>query len=778
MTFFKKFFLFIKFFLFCLPVWGLIFLCLNSSIFWTEGINDLFTFSNYIQFILFELLKNFPVLILLSIYYYLFKNLFMYSIKYYCIEFLFSLQDRCKYSSWNIVVYYFLWKLSSSPVNYLDYITTNMLWTILLSLFLLFYSNIFTLFYDINSEFFSLDVTSNTFKIDFNILKWISYRTDYIYIGFILDNLSILMLIVVLSISTLVHFYSIDYMSSDPRLITFLKYLSGFTAAMLVLVTANNYVLMFMGWEGVGIFSYLLIGFWYTWTLALKASLKAVIVNKIGDVALLIAISLMLYFFGTTNFIQLKLLILQLMEHQSSSFELNFFYPFKVNLISLICFFLLIAAVGKSAQFGLHTWLPDAMEGPTPVSALIHAATMVTAGVYLIVRSSYLFELTEIMQNCVLIIGAFTALFGSAVACFQYDIKKIIAFSTCSQIGYMFLACGLSAYNVAMFHLFTHAFFKALLFLCAGSVIHAISDEQDIRKMGGLFYYMPITFSGIAIGLFSLMGLPFTSGFYSKDSIIELAYSKNTFIGFYSFMCALLGAFLTAFYCYRFFYYVFFSKTKLSWVNVENIHESGNNLLVVIIILTFLTIFVGFIFKHTLSSPFSYIYFLYSITINDNNFFFSQSEYFLYYFSIIKKIIFLIPILGFLVSYLFFNNTRFNYFFSLIQNELNCIKKNVTYETSTIIYLFWYCLQAKGLVDYIYNWLIVWPILNFSYYICYVELDWGWLEFFFVKNPTKILFFFGWIFNKNSTTILQMFLPSMVFIATIWIVIILIFISW
>jgi NADH-quinone oxidoreductase subunit L len=269
-------------------------------------------------------------------------------------------------------------------------------------------------------------------------------------------------------------------MATDPRLLTFLKYLSGFTAAMLVLVTANNYVLMFMGWEGVGIFSYLLIGFWYTRTLALKASLKAVIVNKIGDVALLIAIGLMLHYFGTTNFLHLKILITYLVEYKINAFDLIFFPEFKVNLISLISFFLLIAAVGKSAQFGLHTWLPDAMEGPTPVSALIHAATMVTAGVYLIVRSSFLFELSETIQDCVLVIGAFTALFGSAVACFQYDIKKIIAFSTCSQIGYMFLACGLSAYNVAMFHLFTHAFFKALLFLCAGSIIHAISDEQDI----------------------------------------------------------------------------------------------------------------------------------------------------------------------------------------------------------------------------------------------------------------------------------------------------------
>jgi len=273
-------------------------------------------------------------------------------------------------------------------------------------------------------NFFSLPLvkTNVNLTINLNIQKWISYSFDSINFGFIIDNLSLLMLVVVLTISTLVHYYSIDYMARDPRLLTFLKYLSGFTLAMVILVTANNMALLFLGWEGVGIFSYLLIGFWYTRTLALKASLKAVIVNRIGDVALIIAIAIILHYFGTIEFKKLEILILYVFEHKILFFSMKFF-NFEISIISLICFFLLIAAIGKSAQFGLHTWLPDAMEGPTPVSALIHAATMVTAGVYLIVRTSFLFELSDVIRNAVLIVGSLTALFGSIAACYQYDIK-------------------------------------------------------------------------------------------------------------------------------------------------------------------------------------------------------------------------------------------------------------------------------------------------------------------------------------------------------------------
>lgn len=715
-----------------------------------------FSFSFFFEKISFFCFNYIGVLVILTIYYLLFKNLFLYSFQYYLIQLLFSYKYNSSYSGRNNWIDAFICLLISwKPYNLLYWIADNMLLSTFLIILLLFYNIFFNNIKNIFDEESLMDV-SEIYITNFNVVRWISYLFDFIHFGIIIDNLSLLMVIIVLSISTLVHYYSIDYLYSDPWLISFLKYLSGFTTAMLILVTSNNCVLMFMGWEGVGIFSYLLIGFWYTRTLALKAGLKAIIVNKIGDISLLIAIGLLFYFFGTTDFVKLQILINYLNFNKIDFYSINFI-TYNFSIFSLIAFFLLIAAIGKSAQFGLHTWLPDAMEGPTPVSALIHAATMVTAGVYLIVRLSFIFEQTEFVRNLILIVGAFTALFGSAVACFQYDIKKIIAFSTCSQIGYMFLACGLSAYSVAMFHLFTHAFFKALLFLCAGSIIHAISDQQDIRKMGGLFFLLPITFSGIIIGLFSLMGLPFTSGFYSKDSIIELAFCKNTLIGHYSFSCALLGAFLTAFYCYRFFFYVFFSKTKLSKKLIENIHESGTFLLSVIIILTFLTIFVGFIFKQPLSSPFSYIYFFSSISVHTDNFIFTQYEFFLYYYYLVKKIIFVVPILGFFMSFFFFNYNSYNFFFSNIFKKIKFEKKNSFFFT----YLIWYCLQAKGLIDYVYNWIFVKPILNFSYYICYIELDRGWLEFFLVKCPSKLVFYISKIINQSFFNPTLMFLPSM-----------------
>lgn len=716
-----------------------------------------FELNKFLENYVFNIFNYFSIVLILLIFFLLLKNLFLYSLQYYLIQLLFSFKYNTRYSWWNTVIDAFLCLLiSRKPFTIIYWIADNMLISTFLALLL----GIYISCYKNIQQIICINDITEISNVNFNLIRWISYLFDFVHIGFIIDNLSLLMIIIVLSISTLVHYYSLDYMFADPRLITFLKYLSGFTAAMLILVTANNCILMFMGWEGVGIFSYLLIGFWYTRTLALKASLKAVIVNKIGDVALLISIGLMIYFFGTSDFIKLQILINYLAENKIETYSINFIL-FNFSILSVIAFFLLIAAVGKSAQFGLHTWLPDAMEGPTPVSALIHAATMVTAGVYLIVWMSFIFEQTEVVWNIVLVIGAFTALFGSAVACFQYDIKKIIAFSTCSQIGYMFLACGLSAYNVAMFHLFTHAFFKALLFLCAGSIIHAISDQQDIWKMGGLFRLLPITFVGVIIGLFSLMGLPFTSGFYSKDSIIELAFCKNTYIGYYAFSCSLLGAFLTAFYCYRFFFYVFFSKTKLSKKLLENIHESGYFVLAVISILTFLTIFVGFLFKHPLSSPFSFLFFFSSITIIPDNFIGGHYEFFLNFFNIIKKIIFLIPIFGFFISYIFFNYNLYNFFYLNIFNELLKANKFKEFSKKKIIYLFWYCLQAKGLIDYTYNKLIVKPILNFCYSICYIELDWGWLEFILVKFPTKCLFMLSKIVNQTFNTPKLMFLPSM-----------------
>lgn len=601
------------------------------------------------------------------------------------------------------------------------------------------------------------------------------------------------MLVVVLTISALVHYYSIDYMATDPRLLTFLKYLSGFTLAMVILVTANNLALLFLGWEGVGIFSYLLIGFWYTRTLALKASLKAVIVNRVGDIALIIAIALTLHYFGTIEFKKLETLILYMFTYKSTVISIKFLY-FDISIITLICFFLLIAAIGKSAQFGLHTWLPDAMEGPTPVSALIHAATMVTAGVYLVVRTSFLFELSDVIRNAVLIIGSFTALFGSITACYQYDIKRIIAFSTCSQLGYMFLACGLSAYNLAMFHLFIHAFFKALLFLCAGSVIHSIGDEQDIRKMGGLFNYLPITYTGLCIGFFSLAGLPFTSGFFSKDTIIELAMTKRTIPGAYAYICATIGAWCTAFYSFRFFYQVIFKSTKISRTILMKVSEHGTFMLNVIFILTIITIFIGGFTKNPLTSPFSFILFNDSIFIRDYNFYFNIYENFLkfyvliheYNFHYFKIVLFITPFFGISLSLLIYwyfdlyNSFDRIYEYSVChdssslepytntwESDLDEIDDHQKFQSFFTPFFFQKFFENKGYTDLIYNSFIVKPILNFSYEISFKQLDRGWLEYFFVKTPTYISFFISKNLNQSFGTLKMNFLPALFFVLTI-----------
>lgn len=756
------------------------------SIFSLFNLNYNLTFYKYMIFqniFDFFILKSYFLLsvsIITYIFISLLKNMFEYSIKYYLLNCILNFQINM-----------FIWKFTfkdylvskilsnfffTKKINLAFKITDTMFLNMLLLLVLIYYN--FLLYYNFANV--SMTQLTSLFSTNFNICKWISFNQDFIYFGLIIDHLSLLMLTVVLSISTLVHYYSLDYMATDPWLLTFLKYLSGFTLAMLVLITANNYALLFLGWEGVGIFSYLLIGFWYTRTSALKASLKAVIVNWIGDIALIIASALTLQFFGTLEFKKLFFLIIYLFEHKVNEIILNFYF-FEISLITLISIFLLIAAIGKSAQFGLHTWLPDAMEGPTPVSALIHAATMVTAGVYLIVWSSFFFEFSEIARNLTLIIGAFTALFGAVTACHQFDIKRIIAFSTCSQLGYMFLACGLSAYNLAMFHLFIHAFFKALLFLCAGSIIHSIGDEQDIWKMGGLVKYLPITYVGLCIGFFSLSGLPFTSGFFSKDTIIELALTKWTIPGAYAYICAITAAWFTGFYTGRFCFYVALQETRLSWNVLSSLGEHGKNILTVIGILTFITIFIGGITKNPLTSPISFIFFNDSIFINNNNFYFNLYETFIifyetvhdYCFNYLKIILFFIPITGIYIALIFHYYPEHWWMLDWI-DEISALdwrmRNNLSYETENWDYWywnlgFWKLFETKGATDFFYNWFIVKPILWFSYSISYKELDRGWLEFFFIKLPTFICFFFSKIFNQNFSTLKLNFLPAITYIS-------------
>ena len=425
------------------------------------------------------------------------------------------------------------------------------------------------------------------------LVEWISSGNFIANWSINIDPLSSVMLVVVTFISALVHIYSIGYMSHDPHKPRFMSYLSLFTFSMLVLVVSDNFLQLFFGWEGVGLCSYLLIGFWYKKESANNAAIKAFIVNRVGDFGLAIGIFLIFFYFGTINFNEVFDLAPQFVEKKLV------FFGFETTLITLISLFLFIGAMGKSAQFLLHTWLPDAMEGPTPVSALIHAATMVTAGVFLVVRCSPLFEYSQIALNVVTIVGMITAIFAATVALVQNDIKKIVAYSTCSQLGYMFFAAGIGAYHVAMFHLFTHAFFKALLFLGSGSVIHAFKDEQDIRNMGGVRKKLPYTYVFMLIGTLALTGFPFLSGFYSKDAIIEFAYLRNSSLGNYAASIGIFTAFLTSLYSWRLFFKTFHGSYNNKKISIDENHESPIIMLVPLFFLSIGAIFAGYYFKET-----------------------------------------------------------------------------------------------------------------------------------------------------------------------------------
>ena len=458
-----------------------------------------------------------------------------------------------------------------------------------------FFSEITTSTFVTISAILSLIVFFNGINEDvygnYIIFEWVNSGNFIANWSINIDPLSSVMLVVVTFISSLVHIYSIGYMSHDPHKPRFMSYLSLFTFSMLSLVVSDNFLQLFFGWEGVGLCSYLLIGFWYKRNSANNAAIKAFIVNRVGDFGLAIGIFLLFFHLGTINFSEIFQLIPQFDQK-----EINFL-GLEVNLITTICLFLFIGAMGKSAQFLLHTWLPDAMEGPTPVSALIHAATMVTAGVFLVVRCSPIFEYSVFALNIVASIGIITAVFAASVALVQNDIKKIIAYSTCSQLGYMFFAAGIGAYHVAIFHLFTHAFFKALLFLGSGSVIHAFKDEQDIRNMGGVWKKLPYTWVLMLIGTLALTGFPFLSGFYSKDAIIEFAYLKGSFVGYTAAYVGIFTAFLTAIYSWRLMFKTFHGEFMNKNLSVNDTHESPLIMLVPLIFLALGAIFCGYLFK-------------------------------------------------------------------------------------------------------------------------------------------------------------------------------------
>jgi NADH-quinone oxidoreductase subunit L len=435
------------------------------------------------------------------------------------------------------------------------------------------------------------EVIFNQYENNIIIATWINSGTLDVNWSIKVDALSSVMLVVVTLVSSLVHIYSIGYMSHDPHKPRFMAYLSLFTFAMLTLVTADNFLQLFFGWEGVGLCSYFLIGFWFKKDTANAAAIKAFVVNRVGDFGFALGIFLIFYLFGTVNYSEVFQQIPTVIDKEL------LFLGIDVKAIDLICILLFIGAMGKSAQIFLHTWLPDAMEGPTPVSALIHAATMVTAGVFLVVRCSPIFEYSPLTLNIITVVGMTTAFFAATIALVQTDIKKIIAYSTCSQLGYMFFAAGVGAYNVAMFHLFTHAFFKALLFLGSGSVIHSLKDEQDINYMGGIYKKLPYTWILMIIGTLALTGFPFLSGFYSKDAIIEFAYLKGNTTGYYAAGIGILTALLTSIYSWRLIFKTFHGSYNNKKIKIEEIHESPIVMLLPLIVLSLGAIFAGFVFK-------------------------------------------------------------------------------------------------------------------------------------------------------------------------------------
>ena len=420
-----------------------------------------------------------------------------------------------------------------------------------------------------------------------DLLTWISSGSFEVAWALRFDTLSAVMVAMVALISACIHVYSIGYMSHDPSIPRFMSYLSLFTFSMLMLVTSDNFVQLFFGWEGVGLCSYLLIGFWYDRPSANAAAIKAFVVNRVGDFGFALGIFFVFKLYDAVGFDTVFAATPEKVNVYDN------FLGYDVHALTVVCILLFIGAMGKSAQIGLHTWLPDAMEGPTPVSALIHAATMVTAGVFMVCRLSPMFEFAPTALAMVTFIGATTALFAATIGLVQPDIKRVIAYSTCSQLGYMFFAAGVSAYGAAMFHLITHAFFKALLFLSSGSVIHAMSGEQDMFKMGGLARHIKKTYAVMWIGSLALAGIPPLAGYWSKDTMLEAAYASSSPLGLYAYWFGIAAAVLTAFYSWRLLFLTFHGAPRADHHTMEHVHESPNVMLVPLYVLAFGAIVAG-----------------------------------------------------------------------------------------------------------------------------------------------------------------------------------------
>lgn len=541
---------------------------------------------------------------------------------------------------------------------------------------------------------------------------WMEFSNLSLSFQTLIDPLSLAMSLLITFITSLVMIYSYSYLNQDPGIIRFLSFFVLFDLCMLIMVTAGNYVQFFLGWEMVGLTSYLLISFWHTRNEANKGALKAVVMNRIGDVFFMLALALIWVLFKSFDFSIIFNLYPEYLKNTN-----NFIFGYQINLPILLAFCLLIAACAKSAQFLLHTWLPDAMEGPTPVSSLLHSATMVTAGIYLIIRSSFIFSQTPTISLIMTILGILTALISGLIALNQYDLKRIIAYSTCSQLGFMTLACGLGYYNYAFFHLTTHAFFKCLLFLCSGSIIHALNDEQDIRKMGNLFHYLPITFICMTIGTLALTGFPFLAGYYSKDLILETAYISSQF-GKIIFILAIFAAFLTSFYSMRSLYLVFFRQSaSFAKPIIYNITESSFLMLIPIIILTILAIISGYFLQPLFTGPINLIIWQNSIATPIMSSL-TEHEYLSYYTKILPTIF---SLLGLISSYIFFSTTTF-------------------YSSYLFYYYFINITSQKFYIDQIFNYFIAKSTTSFGY-LQYTLFDRGYLEKFGPYGLTQLILF-------------------------------------
>jgi len=543
------------------------------------------------------------------------------------------------------------------------------------------------------------------------LVPWISSETLNFDWGFMFDSLTAVMCCVVTFISCLVHLYSTEYMSHDPHLPRFMSYLSLFTFFMLILVTADNFIQMFVGWEGVGLCSYLLINFWFIRIQANKAAIKAMLMNRIGDFSLIIGIILIFIYYNAVDYATVASI-----TPFVKSDVINFL-NFNVNLLSIVGILLFIGAVGKSAQLGLHTWLPDAMEGPTPVSALIHAATMVTAGVFLLARSSFLLEYSYNTLGYVAIVGALTAFVASTIGLVQNDLKRVIAYSTCSQLGYMVFACGLSNYSVGVFHLSNHAFFKALLFLSAGSIIHAVNDEQDMRKMGGLKNLLPFTYSMVVIGSLALIGFPFLTGFYSKDLILELSFSKFSSFGYFSYFLGTFGAFCTAFYSMRLLCLTFITQPAGHRSVIGFAFDAPNAITFALGVLAIPSMFIGFYTKDMivgLGSDFfgTAIY----IPLQNVNIFDAEFSISLFY----KHLPVMLSLLGSTLSFILYN-FQFKLLFLL--------------KTSFIGKKIYNFFNRKWFFDKIYNAVFGQFFFKFGYSVSYKFVDRGIFE---LLGPTGL----------------------------------------